>query len=126
MELHRKIPIAISIVIFVYIIAVLFIPEREIDTKPDIFLITAGVWLEVTTALLLFFVATTNRFAFIGLFMGFTVFLSVSLGRITGSMTDFNVVVGHNIYTAFLSSIEILAALGCVISIYTARKLNEI
>lgn len=122
MHLHRKIPIAISITLAIYVMTIMFFPMNEIEIKPDISLITSGVWAEVIAALLLFIVAITNKFVFIGLFMGFTTFLSVSLGRLTGSINDFHIATGYNSYTYGLSVIEILATLGCAISIYFSRK----
>ena len=122
MALHRKIPLAISIVLVMDVLAVMFFPISAIETKPNISQVTSGVWAEVIAAWVLFSVAVTNKFMFIGLFMGFTTFLSVSLGRLTGSINDFHITTGHTAYTYGLSVIEILATLGCAISIYIVRK----
>ncbi len=99
MQSHQKVSLSIGLLFLAYVSLLFLIPVNEVTIKPNIFLLTSGVLPEIAVSLLLVVSAILNKQRQAIIFIGIVVFGSVLIGRLSGTLTNFQITTGQNIYT---------------------------
>ncbi|MFY0676011.1 MAG: hypothetical protein JXR18_01885 [Neptuniibacter sp.] len=100
----------------------LALSDSGLTVKPNLGVVTSGLWLEVLVSLSLFLGIAFQKWLRAIFIVSFSVFGAVLIGRFTGSITNFEVTSGHNLYLSVLYAVEVVALVGSLLGVLSGKQ----
>ena len=116
----KLIAVFTGLLIPIYLVFLVF-SDSGLTVKPNLVVVTSGLWLEVLVSLSLFLGIAFPKWLKAIFIVSSAVFGAVLIGRFTGSIPNFDVTSGHNVYLSVLYVVEVLALIASIVGTVTGK-----